>query len=223
MPKSVFIACPMGDSKSYGTTTSSLARLCALLDREGWEWGLGHLPGNSLIDQARNLLLKSFLDGDWEDLLWIDSDVGFEPEEVIRLIKRPPKVVGGIYPAKTEQERYPVKLVEPHNWDGDLVEALYLPGGMTRIKRSVILDLIERYGEDLECVYTFGDKEISVYHMYRTGQSENGGYCGEDVSFSNALRMSGYKLWVDPDMNLTHTGPYTWKGNYKQYLEAKNV
>ena len=222
MPKSVFIACPSGDGKFFHNTVSSLVNLASHLTQEGWDFSFAVLPGNSLIDQARNLLLKSFLDSKCEDLLWIDADVGFDSGEVIKLIERPEKVVGGVYPSKTPTEGYPVKVIEPHNWNGDLIEAWYLPGGMTRIKRSVILDMIERYGEDLECVYTFGGNEIPVYHMYRTGQSENGGYCGEDVSFSNALRTTGYKLWLDPNMNLTHAGLKVWEGNYKQYLEAKN-
>lgn len=223
MPKSVFIACPSGDGKFFHNTTSSLVNLASHLTQEGWDFSFAVLPGNSLIDQARNLLLKSFLDSKCEDLLWIDADVGFDSAEVIRLLERPEKVVGGCYPAKVEdEERYPVKLVEPHNWNGDLVEAMYLPGGMIRVKRSVFQDLIERYRDDLECLYTFGDNEIDVMHMYRTGQSENGGYCGEDVSFSNALRTTGYKLWLDPNMNLTHAGLKVWEGNYKQYLEAKH-
>lgn len=223
MAKSVFIAMPMGNGQAFHTTVSSLVNLSAELTLQGWEFSFAVLPGSSLIDQARNILLDHFLKSRCENLLWIDSDVGFTPSDAIKLLERPEKVVGGVYPKKKFPEGYPVRLVEPRNEQDGLVEALYLPGGFTRFKRSCLEDVVERYGESVKCEYDFGDKKLDVHHIYQCGIGEHGGYCGEDVAICNALRVAGYKIWVDPSIKLTHTGFHTWTGDYGKYLEAENV
>lgn len=223
MPKSVFIAMPMGDGKAFHTTVSSLVNLSAELTGQGWDFSFAVLPGSSLIDQARNILLDSFMKSRAENLLWIDSDVGFNEKDAIKLLECSEKVVGGAYPKKKFPEGYPIRPVEPRNRKNHLVEVMYLPGGFVRFKRSVLEDIIERYGDSVRCEYDFGDKKMDVHHLYQCGIGESGGYCGEDVSIMNAIRSAGYKVWVDPSIKLTHTGFHTWHGDYAQYLEANNV
>lgn len=224
MTKSVFIAIPCGSSQIYWTTCHSLINLTAQLVEEGWDYSIAFLPGSSLVDQARNLLLKSFLDSKCDNLLWIDADVGFEASDAMKLLESPEKIVGGVYPIKRMDEAYPIKLIEPLNRKGEMVEAYYLPGGFTRFKRSCIQDIIERYGEQTLCTYKMGGgEELKVHHIYQCGVSDEGGYSGEDVSICNVLRTMGYRVWAFPDMTLTHTGTYTWTGNMAKHMEAKDA
>lgn len=223
MAKSVFIACPAGDGKFFHTTTRALVDLAAELTGQGWEFSLGVLPGSSLIDQARNILLQSFLESTHENLLWIDTDVGFKAADAMKLLECPEKIVGGVYPMKREDPAFPVRLIEPVNRKGDLVECYYLPGGFTRFKRSVIQDVIERYGEELRCEYDFGDKTMTVPHIYACGIGTSGRYCGEDVAVMNACRTAGYSVWADTTIQLNHTGIKTYEGDFGKWVEENHV
>jgi hypothetical protein len=51
-------------------------------------------PGDSLVSRARNRLAADFLESDCTHLLFIDSDIVFEPEDIIRLLENGPLEVG---------------------------------------------------------------------------------------------------------------------------------
>jgi hypothetical protein len=59
--------------------------------------------GDALITRARANLVTLFLDDPETEathLLFVDADIGFEPEQVVRLISCGADVVAGIYPIK---------------------------------------------------------------------------------------------------------------------------
>src|ERR1035437_7966232 len=57
--------------------------------------------GDALITRARANLVAAFLDDlNATHLLFIDADIGFEPDQVLRLISSGADVVAGIYPIK---------------------------------------------------------------------------------------------------------------------------
>ncbi|RYE96385.1 MAG: hypothetical protein EOO77_41060, partial [Oxalobacteraceae bacterium] len=59
--------------------------------------------GDSLIPRTRNSIVAEFLATEqYTHLLWIDADIGFEPEAVFRLVKADRDVAAGVYPMKTQ-------------------------------------------------------------------------------------------------------------------------
>src|ERR1700716_4266415 len=57
--------------------------------------------GDALITRARANLVTLFLDDPAAThLLFVDADIGFEPEQVFRLIESGADVVAGVYPIK---------------------------------------------------------------------------------------------------------------------------
>jgi hypothetical protein len=54
----------------------------------------------SLITRARNALVNAFLKTDATHIFFIDSDIGFNAPDVIKMIEADKEVIGGIYPKK---------------------------------------------------------------------------------------------------------------------------
>ena len=74
---------------------------------KGIQVHLNTMGNESLITRARNTLVTQFLDFDEKDperfthLLFIDSDIGFRAENVIRLVESGYDIACGIYPRKS--------------------------------------------------------------------------------------------------------------------------
>jgi len=72
-----------------------------LLHEAGVKTILMLMGGESLIPRARNTMVsKAMLDETMTHMLFIDSDITWEPESVVRLLLHDRDVVGGVYPKK---------------------------------------------------------------------------------------------------------------------------
>ncbi len=79
----------------------AMRRLLPLLEKQGVEVFLKTLAQESLISRARNTIVAEFLGRkDFTHLLFIDADIGFEPEMILRLLARNQPVICGAYPMK---------------------------------------------------------------------------------------------------------------------------
>jgi hypothetical protein len=76
-------------------------QLVALAATKKIELQFATIGNESLITRARNTLVQLFMDGDYTHLLFIDADLAFNPEAVIRMLEYDKDVVTGIYPRKT--------------------------------------------------------------------------------------------------------------------------
>src|SRR5271165_5180857 len=66
------------------------------------------LYGFAQIDVARNRLASEAIADGFEELMWIDSDIAFEPQSVQRLRSHGLPIVCGLYPKKLERVVLPV-------------------------------------------------------------------------------------------------------------------
>src|SRR6478735_934879 len=88
-----------------GSVTSeyaiSMVRLTAAIAAAGMDARIRIWQGPSLITQARNEALVQFMsDETLTHVVWIDADVGFEPDALFRLLLVDRDVVAGAYPLK---------------------------------------------------------------------------------------------------------------------------
>ena len=121
--RKVFIAIPTYDGKLNIKTAYNLAQLMPRAFQHGVSFNLSHMSGCSLITMARNSLVNEFLKTDCQELLFIDSDVNFNPQDVIALLALDKEVIGGPYPKKAIKWRSVKKALEKNpDLDAQLLE-----------------------------------------------------------------------------------------------------
>jgi hypothetical protein len=83
--KKIFVATPMYGGICGGQYCKSTADLSALGAQYQMDVRFFYLFNESLITRARNYLVDEFLRSDCTHLMFIDSDIGFDPNDVIAL------------------------------------------------------------------------------------------------------------------------------------------
>ena len=106
----IFLATPMYGGQCTGMFAKSVADLTALCTHYKIPIQLYFLFNESLITRARNYVCDEFMRSDCTHLMFIDSDIGFDPNDVIALLalsitKEEGKenqydIIGGPYPKK---------------------------------------------------------------------------------------------------------------------------
>lgn len=101
----LFVATPMYGGQCAGMYTKSMCDLSAMCAQHGIALQLYYLFNESLITRARNYCCDEFMRSDATHLMFIDSDIGFNPRDVIGLLAMSVMdpnydVIGGPYPKK---------------------------------------------------------------------------------------------------------------------------
>jgi hypothetical protein len=216
----IFVAIPAYDGKVCGETVGSLVQELAIAAKIGVSVSVSILPGCSLITHARNQLVRDFYSSGADRLMFIDADVAWEPGSLMQVATRDVELVGGAYRKKFAEEDYPVGWLDKPELQADpktgLLEVAYLPGGFLGITRSVFDKLAKAHPDRL---YEFaGHNFIGFFHNPIT----NGNFLGEDGAFCADWRAIGGKVWLDPELNLTHVGGINqYSGNIGNWLRGR--
>jgi len=96
----LFVATPMYGGMAHGMYVKASLDLQALMSKYGVETRFSFLFNESLITRARNYLVDEFLRSECTHLLFIDSDVHYNPQDVVALLALDKDVIGGPYPKK---------------------------------------------------------------------------------------------------------------------------
>ena len=88
----------------------------------------GTIANESLVTRARNVLLAYFLNSDYTHLLFIDADIEFQVEDVLKLYAHNKDVVVGAYPKKgVAWDRIKSNLADPNNKEKVLKNLNFYP------------------------------------------------------------------------------------------------
>ena len=238
---SVLIATPCYGGLMTHVYVHSLLKLTACVAKRPFSVGLLTSAHDSLITRSRNALVKSFLDTPTAThLMFIDADIGFEPEAVGRLLAFDEDVVAGVYPVKVVDWSRLAHLVRPgmteamlrqasqHNVGvacvgaereerSGFVTATHAGTGFMLIKRQVIERLIEAHPETRYRVMQTYPQRVDAGVPYHAlfdciVDPETDTYLSEDFTFCHRFRKLGGKVWLDTETRLTHVGSVEFHG-----------
>jgi len=172
--------------------------------------------GYAAIDQCRSQLATDALAEGFEELMWIDADVGFEPDAVDALRRHDLSVVAGIY-AKKGQRAIAVQ-TEPGTQSltfgtgGGLVELRYAATGFVLTRREVY-QRVQEHEQLPTCNLAFNKPTVPYFLPMLLSTDKGPWYLGEDYAFFERVRRSGIKVMADTSIRLHHYGRYgyTWE------------
>jgi hypothetical protein len=168
--RSILIGIPAYDSKVCVNTMVSLFNNVFDLRMLGYDVSFTSQIKGAYLDLNRNKIVKQFMDGPFTELIFIDADVAFEYDAMLKIIEQPVDVVGGAYPyreiddngfpidIKLDKNNYPVT-----DFKLKLIESHHIPTGFMRITRRVIETLAEKNPHLID------DK--GIWQFFGTGQT----------------------------------------------------
>jgi hypothetical protein len=193
---------------------SAVEKECDHALRSLEHWGITVRRASfSAIDLLRSVMLSQALEAGFDRFLFIDSDVGFDPNDAIRLLSRPEPVVAALYMKKDGRDfsgtfTADVQRVVFGPAAPGLYPLLYASAGFLRIHAQVLHDLIERLA--LPRCHFGSIKSIYPFFLPMCVPDGRGGtrYLTEDYSFSHRLGQIGITPLADTSIRLTHYGKY---------------
>lgn len=189
-----------------------------LIKEAGWQEGYAQEIGNPYISAARSGLTRKALDASADVLVYLDYDLSWRPEDLLKLIETPGDVVAGTYRYKKPAEEYMGHVYTladgtPQCRSDGCIKASRAPAGFLKLTRYAIDIFMRAYPE-----LTYGPKSNPSVDLFNHGAHE-GVWYGEDYAFCRNWENAGGEIWIVPDLNIDHhRGDETFKGNFHHYL-----
>ena len=146
----------------------------------------------------------------YDKLMWIDSDIAWNPEDVLKLYESDKDIISGAYLLATgEVTAYPEKLKKGYTYEDvlemkDIAEVASIGFGFVCVKQGVFESLKRPWFQS--AMVSWDDEQ--------TGESFPFAMMGEDMSWCEHVKNNGYKIWFDPTVRVTHHKmmKLTWEG-----------
>ena len=224
-----------GFSAQYVDALLRLRRICA--EREiPFLWsGIQHLAD---IVSVRNEIARIFQESDFTHLLMVDGDIGYEPDDVTKMLDRdvdfavaaPPlrslrldlamrAAVAGDKGAEHKAARFFVTPLAADLASGRLnlddrgfarIESI---GGAFMLLRRAVFERLAEAHPELGYKSVEGRPAVSYFE----GGIVDGVRLGEDRMFCRRWRQTGGDIHLLANASMTHTGPFTFGGNFARF------
>jgi hypothetical protein len=194
--------------------------------------------GDALITRARASLVSQFLDDPGAThLLFIDADIGFEPDQVLRLVQCGAPMCAAVYPVKRidwDKVKKTIDTARPNPGAAALqyvfevddpnavmanagfVKVRYAGTGFLMIRREALERMCAHYPQlqykrdhSLDAVSNSDNR----FALFECMIGEDGIYLSEDFAFCKRWIDIGGEIWADLTSKLTHVGPTAFYGD----------
>lgn len=218
----------------YGTYATSLVLLAGMCGQQNLALQY-QATLSSYISTAKNVLANEFLKSEHDYLLYLDTDIGFDPRDVFIMMEMMEKseieIMGGTYVTKAIQWEKVREAAKKDKKDlskftsefavrfkpgmkefkiNEPVEVEAIPGGFLVIKRSALLKFRDKFPERKFRERLNQDPITQFFHSETYPDSA---YISEDFWFCDRMRECGVKIYLAPWVKLTHYGEHIFTGN----------
>jgi hypothetical protein len=202
----------------FPETIKSLEDSLPLIEAAGYEHGMAQILNMPYISAARATMLRSALDAKAHIIVFIDQDVSWRPEDLLKLIETEGDVVAGTYRCKIDEEDY-MGAIEtdpegrPIVRDDGCISAKMIPAGFLKITEAAVDAFMDAYPD-----LCYGPHFHQSVDLFNHGVHERV-WWGEDYSFARRWKDKCGDIWIVPDLNIDHhTKEKVYKGNYHEFL-----
>lgn len=224
--KGIVVATPAYGGQVTVNYANSLVRSSVLFQQYGLKLHVMFLCNHSLIPMARNRIVAEIFKNDkydWDSIVWIDADISWSPEDLLKLSLHDEDVVAGTYRKKLDYGcHFTVKLIEGKEEPDDrgLIEVASVGTGFLRISKKAMQDLLDHekitYSEKITQP-EFNGSLLEIKNLFECGY-KNGEMLSEDFFFCAKIRERGYKIMLDTKIDLGHDGNFTYRGSMTHFL-----
>ena len=198
-----------------------------------------HLHKASLVTIGRNHCTNAFLNSDCTHMVFVDTDIQFNANDIFRMIEADKEIIVIPYPLKYFDWKkademwtkyrvpidkggfvWPLKVLNPEDMvcENGVVEIEKGPAGCMVIKREAFLRLINYY-PNLKLGKSTVPKDIAkdkfAYNFWDTMHDElEGRIIGEDFAFCSRYKDAGGRIFALIDAEITHHGSAPFKARF---------
>ena len=171
-----------------------------------------YMSYDSIVQRARNDLVRLALEDDFDDLIFIDSDEEWNPEWIFKLLKYSEDVIGATVVKKSDFTAFNVKVLESGLTaeKNGLMEVECVGTGFLKLSRTAL----EKVWDISPEYFNEGRKCRMVFDV----QIVDGDLVSEDNVFCKKWRSLGGKVFIDPAMTCNHIGVKKYQGNFLEFI-----
>lgn len=240
------IAMPCYDRLISEPTFMSMIKTCMAFRDIGLKFGISTIS-DSLITRGRNQLVAKFMaNKTFTHILFIDVDLAFSYEDILKMLWHDKEVMTGAYPIKeilwdkvaelvvkgVDHDKIAEKstrfVVNPVTGNNNKVRvengaiSIHDAGtGFMLIKREAIEKMFDSYPElkyKDDTGSLKGDERDNAFCLFNSYVDEEGRLLSEDYGFCRYWQKIGGEVWVDPSIELVHLGRFEYKGKMIDWL-----
>lgn len=190
--------------------------------------------GSSNLPRARNELVARFLASECTDMIFVDDDMGWKPEAIVRLLASDKDVIGGVGRKRVDKPNS-----DPDVWcvhfpesadtrlDQDEmgnVRVMAVGTGLLKISRSVFEKMIAAHPEWKRAGHDGMSEAVKAnYYQFFRFDPDDSTEMGEDFVFCKRWRELGGTIWIDPTIWLSHVGNRAYSGCISELMQPAPV
>lgn len=229
-PTGILICIPAMGQQMYAQTALSLYTTAQFLAAKNIHNRMTWYAAAD-IEDIRNLFITTWYDGhpEFSHLLFVDADMGFEPELIRDMIRFDKPLMGVLY-AKRKMPASIVGTVPEGHSAADVVhgfiKATGLGCGVMMISREVIKTMLEKMphlSDEIPSSLAEATPDLKLTRIIRCFDKIRDGNMrlSEDMAFCHRWQQCGGEVWANVNHKISHVGPFDYAIRYGGILAAR--
>lgn len=226
-PIKVLLAAPSYDGRFDVRFMDSLINTMPLCEQNNIKVLPYFLCYDSLIQRARNDYFRVAYQTGVDVLFFIDSDIGWNPDDFVKLVLSDKDMIGGTYRKKNdEEELYAFKALGENSDnfnilpdENGILEVNGLGCGFLKLSKNCVKMLFEN-----EKSFYISEKEGQQVPELTKNVCEctinfNNHFVSEDIIMGFKWQQLGGTVYLDTTIDLIHVGSKAYTGNVQNWLQ----